>query len=183
MVTGAEELPSWGVRGPFWDFLAIPEHGAGKVSWAAPDTSLLEMLAIDLKFVWPVKERMLHHEFLKMGEAHMARPKMQWEEVLLGCGNVSVGFIKNGQGDNPMMSTAGAGGRKQQIMIGSALGVKTPPPPLIAWCFCGGNGMVGTRIDWTLKLSGSMVGVHPKIVGITAKWILRSVKAVKMAKS
>ena len=77
-----------------------------------------------------------------------------------------------------MALAAGTGGRKRTV-VGSDLGVKASPR--ITRSFGESDGQVGTGIDGTLETSGRMIGMHPKVIGITAKLIPRAIKTVELA--
>ena len=49
--------------------------------------------------------------------------------------------------------------------------------PQMTRTFGEGDREVGTRINRTLETSAEMVGVHPKIVGISSELVLRTVEA------
>jgi hypothetical protein len=41
-----------------------------------------------------------------------------------------------------------------------------------------GDREVGTRVNGTLETSAQMVGVHPKVVGISSELIFRTIEAL-----
>jgi ribosomal protein L3 len=104
----------------------------------------------------------------------MTESEVPKEEVLLcGC-DVLVGFLEDGKVGDAVTLTrwTGMSGFVGQFGFAS---------PLITRNFGKGHRKIGSRINRTLKTCLLMVGVNPKVVGITAELIFGAIETLVLA--
>ena len=112
------------------------------------------------------------HESLHVREPEMSETSMPEKELLLGSGDILIRFVEDRHIGNSMAVARGAW---RGHVVGTA-SIK------MARSFGEGDRKLQTRVYRTLKARRIVVSMHPEVVGVTSKLVLRAIETVVLAK-